>query len=68
MPAEGVIKKEHSDIMSEDEFISVIKAASELGINKIRFTGGEPLVKKKYCLIVQEDPRNFRHKRNLHYD
>ena len=53
MPPEGVKKKEHSDIMSEDEFIAVIRAASELGINKIRFTGGEPLVKKNIISLCK---------------
>lgn len=53
MPPEGVIMKRHDDIMSEDEFISVIEAASELGINKIRFTGGEPLIKKNILSICR---------------
>ena len=53
MPPEGVKKKGHSDIMSEDEFIAVIRAASELGINKIRFTGGEPLVKKNIVSLCK---------------
>ena len=53
MPAEGVVKKNHSDIMSEDEIIAVIEAASELGIRKIRFTGGEPLVKKNIVSICK---------------
>ena len=53
MPAEGVRKKSHDDIMSEDEIISVIEAASELGINKIRFTGGEPLIKKNIISICK---------------
>ena len=53
MPAEGVIKKNHSDIMSGEEIITVIEAASELGIRKIRFTGGEPLIKKNIVSICQ---------------
>lgn len=53
MPPEGVKKKTHDEIMSEDEIIRVIEAASELGINKIRFTGGEPLVKKNIISICK---------------
>ena len=53
MPAEGVVKKNHDDIMSEDEIINAIEAASELGISKIRFTGGEPLVKKNIVSICR---------------
>lgn len=53
MPAEGVIKKSHDDIMREDEIISVIESASELGISKIRFTGGEPLIRKNIVSICK---------------
>ena len=53
MPAEGVIKKQHSEMMTEDETIQAIEAASELGIKKIRITGGEPLVKKNIISICR---------------
>ena len=46
MPEEGVCKKRHEEMLTEDETIAVIEAAAELGIRKIRITGGEPLVKK----------------------
>ena len=46
MPAEGVRKKNHSDVMSEEEMISVVEAVAELCIRKICFTGGETLIKK----------------------
>ena len=57
MPASGVRKMEHNDIMSEEEIITVIEAASELGINKIRFTGGEPLLKKNVASICRKTSR-----------
>ncbi|MBR1437683.1 MAG: radical SAM protein, partial [Synergistaceae bacterium] len=57
MPASGVQKMRHDDIMSEEEIITVIEAASELGINKIRFTGGEPLVKKNIVSICRRASR-----------
>ena len=44
MPKEGIIKKNHKDIMRFEEIIKVIKAGTTLGINKVRFTGGEPLI------------------------
>lgn len=59
MPSEGVQKKNHNDIMSEDEIINVVEAASELGINKIRFTGGEPLVKKNIVSICRRTHEVF---------
>ena len=46
MPEDGVCKKRHEDMLTEDETIAVIEEAAGLGIRKIRITGGEPLVKK----------------------
>lgn len=53
MPAEGVCKKSHADMMHEDELITAIEAAASLGITKLRITGGEPLVKKNILSICQ---------------
>lgn len=53
MPEDGVCKKCHEDMLSEDEMIMVVKAASRLGINKLRITGGEPLVKKNIISICR---------------
>ena len=53
MPEEGVCKKEHTDMLTEDEIIHAVEAAAELGITKIRITGGEPLVKKNIVSICR---------------
>jgi cyclic pyranopterin phosphate synthase len=45
MPVEGIPMLSHSDILSYEEIIAVVRAAAELGINKVRLTGGEPLVR-----------------------
>jgi cyclic pyranopterin phosphate synthase len=45
MPEEGIGLMPHSEILSYEEIYSVARAAVELGINKIRLTGGEPLVR-----------------------
>ena len=45
MPAEGVSLMSHSDILSYEEIYTIVKTAAELGINKVRLTGGEPLVR-----------------------
>ena len=42
-----------SEIMSYEEIIEVAKAASTLGINKIKITGGEPLVRKNCIPIIR---------------
>ena len=54
MPEEGVYKKNHADMMSEDEIITAVQAAADLGITKIRITGGEPLVKKNILSICEK--------------
>lgn len=45
MPENGVAKKHHSEILSVEEIESIVRAAAELGIDKVRITGGEPLVR-----------------------
>ena len=53
MPEEGVCKKNHKDMLTEDEIIQAVEAAAALGIRKIRITGGEPLVKKNIVSICR---------------
>ncbi|MBR7122590.1 MAG: GTP 3',8-cyclase MoaA [Oscillospiraceae bacterium] len=53
MPEEGVCKKSHSEMLTEDEIITAVEAAASLGITKLRFTGGEPLVKKNIVSICR---------------
>ncbi|MBP1927140.1 cyclic pyranopterin phosphate synthase [Sedimentibacter acidaminivorans] len=44
MPEEGIPKKTHDDIVRFENFEKVISAFATLGIKKVRFTGGEPLI------------------------
>ena len=46
MPAEGVPPLDHDDILSYEELLRVARAAVQLGVRKIRVTGGEPLVRR----------------------
>lgn len=57
MPEEGITKRNHEEMMTAEETLMAIKAAAELGINKIRITGGEPLVKRgivKLCDAISK--------------
>ncbi|MGI6722461.1 MAG: GTP 3',8-cyclase MoaA [Anaerovoracaceae bacterium] len=45
MPAEGVKKLPHDQMMTREELLNAARAGAELGIKKIRLTGGEPMVK-----------------------
>jgi len=46
MPPGGIGKLKHEDILSYEELLLVAEAAVNNGIEKIRITGGEPLVRK----------------------
>lgn len=46
MPEEGVSIVGHEDVMRYEEILFLCEVLEELGVRKIRFTGGEPLVRK----------------------
>jgi cyclic pyranopterin phosphate synthase len=45
MPPDGVCPLFHGDVLTYEEINKVVQAAAALGINKLRITGGEPLVR-----------------------
>ena len=54
MPAEGVQLMEHSDILRFTEIVEVVQEAVNMGVNKVRITGGEPLVRKGIVGLVRQ--------------
>ena len=42
----------HPDILSFEELVCVVRAAAELGVRKVRLTGGEPLVRRGIVDLV----------------
>ncbi len=52
MPLAGIRQLSHADILSYEEIRTVVAAAAELGINKVRITGGEPLVRLGIASLV----------------
>jgi cyclic pyranopterin phosphate synthase len=52
MPPEGVPQMSHIEVLSYEEIRTVVQAAAELGISKIRLTGGEPLVRADFPQLV----------------
>ena len=54
MPEEGVCKRDHREMMTEEELITAVNVAASLGITKIRLTGGEPLVKRNIVSICRK--------------
>lgn len=53
MPQEGVAWKPHADILQYEEIARVVGAAVRLGIDRIRLTGGEPLVRPHIWRLVE---------------
>jgi len=57
MPKEGVSQFGHSEILSYEEILRLATLAVKRGINKIRITGGEPLVRKGVVYLVERFSR-----------
>lgn len=53
MPPEGVPFKQHDEILSYEEMAFFVAAAVEVGISKVRLTGGEPLVRRGVADLVR---------------
>ena len=53
MPEEGVCKKRHEEMLTQEEMLRAIRAAASLGIRKLRLTGGEPLVKSNIVSLCR---------------
>lgn len=54
MPESGVESLCHSDILSIEEIVEIVKVASKNGIKKIRLTGGEPLVRRGFINLCKQ--------------
>jgi cyclic pyranopterin phosphate synthase len=54
MPAEGIELKKHSDMLRVEEFVRIIRVAADLGIRRVRITGGEPLAHKGVVELVRD--------------
>lgn len=52
MPEEGIQLLPHKDILTFDEIRDFTKTAVAGGINKVRITGGEPLVRRGIATLV----------------
>ena len=57
MPPEGICKRAHDDMLTEEEMTDAVRAAAALGITKVRITGGEPLVKPNILSICRRVSR-----------
>jgi cyclic pyranopterin phosphate synthase len=53
MPPDGIKSLSHNDVLRYEEILTIVKAAAELCISKIRLTGGEPLVRLGLADLVR---------------
>jgi len=53
MPPQGIPLIPRSELLSYEEILTVVQASAELVINKIRLTGGEPLVRTELPKLIR---------------
>ncbi len=53
MPEGGVRMLRHEDVLSFEEIEETVRVAVGMGIDKVRLTGGEPLVRKDILVLVE---------------
>lgn len=53
MPDGGVDLLQHKDILSFEEILEVVEESVSLGVDKVRITGGEPLVRRGVVDLVR---------------
>ncbi|HOY68506.1 MAG TPA: GTP 3',8-cyclase MoaA [Candidatus Ozemobacteraceae bacterium] len=52
MPAEGLPKLTHDQVLRYEEMLGIVRACAAEGVHRVRLTGGEPLVRKGLCGFV----------------
>ena len=53
MPEEGIQFKNIGKLLTADEILRIIKVSAGLGVSKVRFTGGEPLLRTDIMDIIK---------------
>ncbi len=56
VPRETLPRLAHADILRYEEILRIASVGASLGIDKIRITGGEPLVRKGLMAFLQQLP------------
>ena len=54
MPEEGIRLTGRENILQEPEIIRICRVMAELGIKKIKITGGEPLVRPRIPVLIRQ--------------
>jgi molybdenum cofactor biosynthesis enzyme MoaA len=54
MPEEGINYLPKKELLTYEELLRLAKIVSELGVNKIRLTGGEPFIRRDFILFLDQ--------------
>ncbi len=54
MPSEGIKLTPDDELLTTEEIVHLLKLFAKVGINKVRFTGGEPLLRKDLLELVRK--------------
>lgn len=54
MPPEGVKSVPHEEVLTLEEILRLVGIMEQLGIRKVRLTGGEPMVRKNLLWLVEQ--------------
>ncbi len=60
MPSEGIDFLQRKDLLSYEEIIRLSRIFAQLGVNKIRLTGGEPFVRKDIMSLILQLNKIFK--------
>jgi len=53
MPAEGIPYEPQAHLLSYEEITRLLKVLGSIGFNKVRFTGGEPFLRKDFMQLLE---------------
>ncbi|MBI3006269.1 MAG: GTP 3',8-cyclase MoaA [Ignavibacteriales bacterium] len=57
MPEEGMVWLDKSELLNYEEIVRLAHIFADLGVTKVRLTGGEPLMRKDLYLLVEKIAR-----------
>ncbi|MEG0018705.1 MAG: radical SAM protein, partial [Hydrogenoanaerobacterium sp.] len=53
MPKDGITSVPHNELLSYEEIERICRCAAEIGIRKVKLTGGEPLTRRGLTELVR---------------
>src|ERR1044071_88919 len=54
MPAEGLEWVERDELLSFEEIARLVRVLAAMGVDEVRLTGGEPLVRRDLAVLVRQ--------------